>query len=136
MAYKIYLTRNFSRQWHIFTKCRRAAALQSKELELAPCLHTVKTWEERAEDPFRGLRAGPASFSPFFISTDGGKKFLKSRGFPRTSAATERAEDARMGQNSHLSLASSLLKNKASGVKKRRRRCGFELAAARLRVAR
>jgi hypothetical protein len=25
-------------------------------------------WEELAEDPFRGLRAGPATFSPFLFS--------------------------------------------------------------------
>jgi hypothetical protein len=28
-------------------------------------LHNQKTWEELAEDPFRGLRAGPVTFSPF-----------------------------------------------------------------------
>jgi len=39
--------------------------LQSKELKLVQRLPILNAWEERAEDPFRGLRAGPASFSPF-----------------------------------------------------------------------
>jgi hypothetical protein len=30
-------------------------------------LHTEMAWEELAEDPFRGLRAGPATFSPFLF---------------------------------------------------------------------
>jgi len=41
--------------------------LQSKELKLVQRLHILYAWEERAEDPFRGLRAGPASFSPFLF---------------------------------------------------------------------
>jgi len=32
---------------------------------MASGLHLIRAWEELAEDPFRGLRAGPASFSPF-----------------------------------------------------------------------
>jgi hypothetical protein len=32
---------------------------------MALILHSQKMWEELAEDPFRGLRAGPATFSPF-----------------------------------------------------------------------
>jgi hypothetical protein len=32
---------------------------------MAQGLHSEKMWEELAEDPFRGLRAGPATFSPF-----------------------------------------------------------------------
>ena len=31
---------------------------------MASGLHRSGTWEELAEDPFRGLRAGPADFSP------------------------------------------------------------------------
>jgi len=34
---------------------------------VARILHTQKMWEELAEDPFRGLRAGPATFSPFLF---------------------------------------------------------------------
>ena len=32
---------------------------------MASNLLTVELWEKLAEDPFRGLRAGPANFSPF-----------------------------------------------------------------------
>jgi hypothetical protein len=31
---------------------------------MASGLHLLGAWEELAEDPFRGLRAGPADFSP------------------------------------------------------------------------
>ena len=41
--------------------------LQLKELEMARSLHCQKAWEELAEDPFRGLRAGPVTFSPFLF---------------------------------------------------------------------
>jgi hypothetical protein len=41
--------------------------LQLKELEMARSLHRQKAWEELAEDPFRGLRAGPVTFSPFLF---------------------------------------------------------------------
>ncbi len=34
---------------------------------MAQDLHSQKMWEELAEDPFRGLRAGPATFSPFLF---------------------------------------------------------------------
>jgi len=34
---------------------------------VAQRLLILNAWEERAEDPFRGLRAGPASFSPFLF---------------------------------------------------------------------
>jgi len=34
---------------------------------MARILHSQKAWEELAEDPFRGLRAGPATFSPFLF---------------------------------------------------------------------
>ena len=44
--------------------------LQPKELKLVQRLHILNAWEERAEDPFRGLRAGPASFSPFSFSAN------------------------------------------------------------------
>jgi len=32
---------------------------------MASNLLTIASWEKLAEDPFRGLRAGPANFSPF-----------------------------------------------------------------------
>ena len=34
---------------------------------MARCLHLLRAREELAEDPFRGLRAGPADFSPFLL---------------------------------------------------------------------
>jgi hypothetical protein len=34
---------------------------------MAQVLHSQMAWEELAEDPFRGLRAGPATFSPFLF---------------------------------------------------------------------
>ena len=34
---------------------------------MAQGLHSEMAWEELAEDPFRGLRAGPATFSPFLF---------------------------------------------------------------------
>jgi len=34
---------------------------------MARSLHRQKAWEELAEDPFRGLRAGPVTFSPFLF---------------------------------------------------------------------
>ena len=34
---------------------------------MAQNLHSSEAWEELAEDPFRGLRAGPADFSPFLF---------------------------------------------------------------------
>ena len=34
---------------------------------MAQYLQVSAKWEELAEDPFRGLRAGPADFSPLFI---------------------------------------------------------------------
>jgi len=44
---------------------------------MAQGLHSEMTWEELAEDPFRGLRAGPATFSPFlFLPTS--KTFLQT----------------------------------------------------------
>ncbi len=44
--------------------------LKLKELAMASRVHIVCAWEELAEDPFRGLRAGPASFSPFSFSAN------------------------------------------------------------------
>jgi hypothetical protein len=49
--------------------------LQLKELGLARSLHGQKAWEELAEDPFRGLRAGPVTFSPFLFPHDESQRF-------------------------------------------------------------
>ena len=34
-----------------------------------------RAWEELAEDPFRGLRAGPVTFSPFLFAHDESQRF-------------------------------------------------------------
>jgi len=34
---------------------------------MAKGLHSQMAWEELAEDPFRGLRAGPVTYSPFLF---------------------------------------------------------------------
>jgi hypothetical protein len=67
MAYKIYPTSKFSRGVAHFYKRSISLMLQLKELGLAGSLHGQKAWEELAEDPFRGLRAGPVTFSPFLF---------------------------------------------------------------------
>jgi len=41
---------------------------------MARILHSQKMWEELAEDPFRGLRAGPATFSPFLFPANCGPR--------------------------------------------------------------
>ena len=72
-SYRKLLTRNFAPEYHIFTRFSERNVLQGKDLGVASGLHPSKTWEELAEDPFRGLRAGPADFSPslFCTSADG-----------------------------------------------------------------
>src|SRR5882762_8887295 len=67
MAYKIYPTSKFSRGVAHFYKHTIRLMLQLKELGLARSLHVQNAWEELAEDPFRGLRAGPVTFSPFLF---------------------------------------------------------------------
>jgi hypothetical protein len=41
--------------------------LKIKSLGLAWGLHFPRQWGRRAEDPFRGLRAGPVRSSPLFL---------------------------------------------------------------------
>src|SRR5258708_18227674 len=75
MAYKIYPTSKFSRGVTHFYKRTISLMLQLKELGLARSLHGQKAWEELAEDPFRGLRAGPVTFSPFLFPQDESQRF-------------------------------------------------------------
>src|SRR6266566_3041136 len=75
MAYKIYPTSKFSRGVAHFYKPPSSLVLQLKELGLAGSLHGQKAWEELAEDPFRGLRAGPVIFSPFLFPQDESQRF-------------------------------------------------------------
>src|SRR5712664_3035207 len=46
------------------------SSFKTKTLGLAWSLHFQSSWGRRTEDPFRGLRAGPVRYSPFFLSTD------------------------------------------------------------------
>jgi hypothetical protein len=41
--------------------------MKRKELALAWRLQPKSQWGRRAEDPFRGLRAGPVRYSPLFL---------------------------------------------------------------------
>src|SRR5258708_18987931 len=41
-------------------------ALKIRRLRLVSRLHFIRAWGRRAEDPFRGLRAGPVRTSPHF----------------------------------------------------------------------
>jgi hypothetical protein len=67
MAYKIYPTSKFSGVVAHFYNPTIGLMLQLKGLGLARSLQCQKAWEELAEDPFRGLRAGPVTFSPFLF---------------------------------------------------------------------
>lgn len=63
-AYSELLTRNFAPGVPHFYRVSDRNVLKKKGLRVARGLHSLWTWEELAEDPFRGLRAGPADFSP------------------------------------------------------------------------
>lgn len=58
------LAGKFSRGYGVFTKRVIGMALKIEGLRMARRLQIYKTWGRRAEDPFRGLRAGPVRFSP------------------------------------------------------------------------
>src|SRR6266481_3932496 len=49
--------------------------LKTKALALAESLHSQNQWGRRAEDPFRGLRAGPVRYSPLSLSPSGDPEF-------------------------------------------------------------
>jgi hypothetical protein len=49
--------------------------LKIKALALAEGLHSQSQWGRRAEDPFRGLRAGPVRYSPLSLSPNGDPEF-------------------------------------------------------------
>ncbi len=52
--------------------------LKIKELALAWRLQPKSQWGRRAEDPFRGLRAGPVRYSPLSLSPDGDPESLRA----------------------------------------------------------
>ena len=62
--------------------------LKTKALVLAEGLHSQSQWGRRAEDPFRGLRAGPVRYSPLSLSPSGDPDCL--RGAHRITPKTPR----------------------------------------------
>jgi hypothetical protein len=82
-AYRIPLSTpevpgNFARQYRIFTQSAEVIGLKTGTLEMAYGLHLHRRGA-RAEDPFRGLRAGPVRLSPTFFHSP---RFRRSRAFP------------------------------------------------------
>jgi hypothetical protein len=63
---------------------------------MARSLQSLAAWEELAEDPFRGLRAGPATFSPFLFLAK------KPSGKLHNSTKTSRTKSAHAEQNAKL----------------------------------
>src|SRR6266436_2136416 len=52
--------------------------LKTRELALAWRLQPKSQWGRRAEDPFRGLRAGPVRYSPLSFSPNGDLENLRA----------------------------------------------------------
>src|SRR5262245_930572 len=88
--YRKLLTRNFAPGVPHFYRDPLRNALQEKELGVASRLHYTQPWEELAEDPFRGLRAGPADFSPscFRVCKTDPKARTSADGVPDASEDT------------------------------------------------
>jgi hypothetical protein len=64
---------------------------------MAQVLHSQMAWEELAEDPFRGLRAGPATFSPFlFLPT--------STTFPKLAKSSKRLLKTQLEERTEMRL--------------------------------
>ena len=53
-------------------------SLKGKGLALAWRLQPMSQWGRRAEDPFRGLRAGPVRYSPLSLSPNGDPESLRA----------------------------------------------------------
>jgi hypothetical protein len=53
-------------------------SLKGKGLALAWRLQPMSQWGRRAEDPFRGLRAGPVRYSPLSLSPNGDPESLQA----------------------------------------------------------
>ena len=62
-----------------FSSDKPGPMLKGKELTLARCLQALDKWEGLAEDPFRGLRAGPADFSPLSFLASKKPFYLENR---------------------------------------------------------
>src|SRR5258708_39035786 len=59
--------------------------MKRKELALAWRLQPKSQWGRRAEDPFRGLRAGPVRYSPLFYFRSTCRLAVSRRPFSLTS---------------------------------------------------
>ena len=75
---------------------------------MAQGLHSEMAWEELAEDPFRGLRAGPAIFSPFLFppigkSLDGLPQQLESSKW-RFRTQKQKCADRRESEKNEAAL--------------------------------
>ena len=69
-AYMVCRTRKFARGWGVFTWTEKVRVLTRKGLGMARDLQSYGQWGRRAEDPFRGLRAGPVRFLPFYLPAE------------------------------------------------------------------
>src|SRR6266849_4564427 len=52
-------------EWSFFTRNSLGSLMKTKGLNMEQRLLLLSQWGRRAEDPFRGLRAGPVRYSPF-----------------------------------------------------------------------
>jgi hypothetical protein len=69
---------NLRRGWSFFTWNSLVSSLKTQGLGLAWGLHFPRKWGRRAEDPFRGLRAGPVRYSPLSVSPSGDTAFARN----------------------------------------------------------
>jgi len=58
---------NFGGGWSVFTGKDISTVMKTKGLGVAWGVQSYSQWGRRAEDPFRGLRAGPVRYSPLFL---------------------------------------------------------------------
>ena len=75
---------NFRGQWSFFTWNSHGSLLKTNMLRVAWSLHFVGKWGRRAEDPFRGLRAGPVRYSPLTLSPKGNPRSSPGLPTPQT----------------------------------------------------
>jgi hypothetical protein len=96
---------------------------------MAKGLHTQMAWEELAEDPFRGLRAGPATFSPFLfppISKSLPQQLESSKWLFCTRV--QKCADRRESEKNEVALCRRKMLNASSEVRaKKVRLAGFGL---------
>ena len=84
---------NFRGQWSFFTWNSHGSLLKTNMLRVAWSLHFVGKWGRRAEDPFRGLRAGPVRYSPLTLSPTGELEI-----FPRVTDTPKHPGNSKLGE--------------------------------------